>query len=168
MQAGEQRQHTVVLRARSGHETAHDLKLQCHDHRLRSVVAPGQINDQRRGDRVRQVGYQLVLRPVVFGLAHNPQRVGVLEDEILSIREPLLQQFNQPAVLLNGGHVAGGLQQRIGQWPQPGSDLENLVGGIEPGQGDDLSHLMLVVQEVLAKRSGQLNVLLAKNAPNLR
>jgi hypothetical protein len=28
--------------------------------------------------------------------------------------------------------------------------------------------LMLVVQEVLAKRSGQLNVLLAKNVPNLR
>ena len=47
-------------------------------------------------------------------------------------------------------------------------NFKDLIARFELGQIHDLSQLMLIMQEVLAKRSGQLNVLLAQDVSNLR
>ena len=60
VQADQQREHAVLFRGRLREEALHDLELQRHDHGERPAHRGGEIDEQRRGDRVRQVGDKLV------------------------------------------------------------------------------------------------------------
>ena len=65
--------------------------------------------------------------------------------------EPAAQLENHPRVELDGDNgLDAGLEQPLGEISRSGPDLEDGVGGLEAGLGDDGVHQRRVPQDVLA------------------
>jgi hypothetical protein len=68
-------------------------------------------------------------------------------------RDRLLQGGDQTSIELNGEHAGAGRRERHREGPEPGADLDDVVGRPDLGVGRDRAGEVGVDQEVLAERS---------------
>ena len=142
------RDGAVGLRAGLGEEAVGDLALHHHAPRLEiGREAIEALDDERRGDVVRQVRDELVGRRL--------ERASVERERVAPVkrrpRDPAQVRLER-AVDLDGVDVCDAVGEEAGQDAEARADLEHDVGGVELGETPDHAEDVLVDEEVLAER----------------
>ena len=148
------RRDAVGLRSRAGGQSLTDLELHEHEHPLDRRRPLQQVEHQRGGDVVGQVGDEdpgrmggQQRRPVeAKGIALDHGRAGWLDH--------VAQDRSEASVDLDGGHRRPGLEQRQGERTEPGAHLDHVITGSDAGQPRDPAHGVGVGHEVLPERPG--------------
>ena len=138
---------------RGGGKTLSDLKLHHHEHLGDSRDVSEQVEDQRRGDVVGQVGDQLPRRvrrqhgiPVdLLGIA--------LDDRDVASGDDLTKDRHQFGIHLHGGDRCVVFQQGEGQRAEARTDLDDRVTRSDPSQRGDPANRVGIDNKVLSERT---------------
>ena len=146
------RQPPVFRRGVPGNHALDHFILQHEVHVLDALGVGGEVEQQRRGDVVRQVADDAQRggqrREIEF------QRVSGMDDQFRSriiLRVVMLQPRDDVAVDFHHMQMIQSLQQRTGQRAQAGADLDHIVGWFRANRADDIGDDLLIDQEILAE-----------------
>ena len=142
----EYRDRAVGLRLGDGEEPVGDLALHHHAPALDRRQAVEALDDDRRGDVVRQVRDELARRRVEVGEVER-ERVAELDADVRQAGQVRLER----AVDLDGVDERDALGEVAGEDAEARADLEDDVGGVELGEPADDAEDVLVDEEVLAE-----------------
>ena len=142
---------TVRLRPWLCEEPLGDLALH-HDAPARQRLRVLQrLDDERRGDVVREVGHELArCRPQLVDV--DVERVPPDELDVRALPERIAKRGLERAVELDRVDDTSAIGEVAREHPETGADLENDVVGSELAQTPDDAEDVLVDEEVLAER----------------
>ena len=109
------------------------------------------LDDERRGDVVREVRDQLARDGVELG-DREPERVAPDEPDVDAASQRVDERRLERAVELDGVHEADTIGEETGEDAEARADLEHDVVGGEVAEPADDSENVLVDEEVLAER----------------
>jgi hypothetical protein len=96
------------------------------------------------------------------------QKVLVHDDDVWVRAQMLREQWDESAVYLDRDDARGTSRYFLGERADPRADLDYCIFGGELGGRCDLSHNILVNEEVLAQALLQANLMLSQHIANIR
>ena len=146
------REITVGTTARWGNDAIDDLALQ-HQHHLPEEVTVGQEVLQNRGRNVvREIGdHPDWLASRVEGPWVQGQNVGPEESEIGIRSKALFKKWNEVGIDLDGGERCASIEQKPGERPLAGANLQQRLPGTGGECRDDPGRIVAASQKILAK-----------------
>ncbi|MCY1447661.1 hypothetical protein D9M71_642910 [compost metagenome] len=120
-----------------------------------------QVEDQRRGDVVRQVAdhAQAVRRRTQAGEVEL-QRIALVQAEVVAVSELLVEDRDQVLVQLDHVQLCAARQQAGSQGALTRADFQHALAGLGVDRAQDAVDDAGVVQEVLAKALARLVLVL--------
>ena len=121
------RRDAVGLGAGAGGQALAHLELHHHQHPLDGRRAREQVEHERRGDVVRQVGHQHPRRVRRRAGAGQSSVMASASTTVAPAGSTTSRRTAQVRVHLDGGDVGAGLQQGQRERAEPGADLDHVV-----------------------------------------